>query len=105
MSRILKATPDAQAGVSIGREAVRVAGSRESFFYADRSGCYITGKISLVTNPEDIRIGTLWTLPRGYLGQLPSTTATPQPMYVINPPITGFADIAAEVARLLSELV
>ena len=103
--RVLKATPDALAGLEIQDEAVKLSGSNESFFYSDESGCYIVGPISIRTDPENIRIATGYTFQPAYKAQLPSTCATPQPVLVANSPVEGFAAFASEVSELLGELL
>jgi hypothetical protein len=103
--RIIKASEDALAGLEVRQDAARLNGSNESFFYTDESGCYIGGNISIRANPENIRIATGYTFPTAYEAQLPSTVVNPQPMLIANSPVEGFANFAAEVSRLLGQLL
>jgi hypothetical protein len=103
--RVLKAVPSSQAGIEIGESSVRVSGGRESFVYAETDGLYLVGKLSILAQPEDIRIGASWTLPTAYEAALPSTAVNPQPILVPNSPVEGFSSVAEEVARLLGELM
>jgi len=103
--RILKASSDSLAGLELNENSSRLAGSNESFFYTDDSGCYIVGNISIRANPENIRIGTSYTLPTAYKAQLPSTAVNPQPILVANSPVSGFTSFAQEVADLLGQLL
>ena len=103
--RVIKASPDALAGLEVQENAVRLSGSNENLFYSDESGCYIVGPISIKTNPENIRIGTGYTFPTAYQAVLPSTAVNPQPILIANSPIEGFSDFAGEVAELLGQLL
>ena len=99
------ANPNAAAGLEVGENAVRLSASRENFFYADESGVYVVGPISILSQPENIRIAGGYTLPTAYEAALPSTAVNPQPILVANSPVEGFTSLAEEVARLLGELV
>jgi len=103
--RVIKAAADALAGIEVREDSVRMNGSNENFFYADESGCYIRGPMSINTNPEDIRRATGYTFPPAYKAQLPSTVVNPQAMLIANSPVEGFADFASEVATLLGQLL
>lgn len=105
MRRFIKASDDSPAGIEVGENAIRVSGNRENFFYADASGVYLVGPISLLAEPQNIRIGSKYVLPTAYRGVIPSTLASPQPMFVENSPVEGFADLAEEVASLLGDLL
>ena len=103
--RVIKATNNALAGLEVGENAVRLSGNRENFIYADDSGVYIVGPISILTEPENIRIAGSWTFPTAYNAALPSTAVNPQPMLIANSPVEGFTSLADQVAELLSELI
>ncbi len=103
--RVFKAYPDADAGLEIGRNAVRLSGGRESLIYIEANGVYIVGPMSILAQPENIRIGASWTLPPAYKAALPSTAVNPQPILEANSPVEGFSSLAEEVASLLGELI
>jgi hypothetical protein len=103
--RVIKASQDALAGLEIGENAVRLSGNRENLLYVDESGCYIVGNVSILAEPENVRIGSGLTFPPAYKAQLPSTAVNPQPILIANSPIQGFTDFASEVADLLGELL
>jgi hypothetical protein len=103
--RVLKASADAMAGIEIQEEAISINGNNENFFYADESGCYIAGPISIKTDPDQVRIATGFTFQPAYKAQIPSTCVSPQPTLVANNPVEGFSDFADEVANLLGELL
>lgn len=103
--RVFKADPTSEAGLEIGRNAVRLSGSREAFLYVEGNGVYLVGPVSILAQPENIRIGGSWTLPPAYKAALPSTAVNPQPILEANSPVEGFTSVAEEVARLLGELL
>jgi len=103
--RVVKASPDAEPGLEVGENAARLSGSRNSFFFADDSGCYLVGNLSFLAEPQNMRIASMYTFPTAYRAALPSTTYNPRPMLTPNPPVEGFTSLATEVARLLGELI
>ena len=103
--RIIKSSPDAQAGLEVGEQAVRLLGSRETGLYMDPSGVYVIGNISLLAQPENIRVAGSYTFPSANKARLPSTAVNPQPILVDNSPVEGFSDLASQVAELLGRLV
>ena len=103
--RVIKATPSSDPGLEVGESAVRLSGGRESFVYADSSGVYLVGNLSLLAEPQNIRIAGSYTFPTAYRAALPSTMVNPQPILESNSPVEGFGDLATEVARLLGELI
>jgi hypothetical protein len=103
--RIIKASQDSLAGLEVGENFSRLSADRENLVYVDESGCYIVGKISILTEPENIRIGGGFTLPPAYKAQLPSTAVNPQPILISNSPVQGFTSFAQEVATRLGELL
>lgn len=105
MSRVIKDHADSQAGILLTDSTVRVQGGRSSFLYGDPTGIYITGPVSFLAQPENIRIGVDYVLPPISYGFLPSTSAHPRPMYIYNSPVEGVASVLEEVQRLLQELI
>ncbi len=104
-TRVIKASPDAMAALEIKEASSRIAGNNENFFYADESGCYISGHISIRTDPEQIRIATGYTFLPAYQAQLPSTVVNPTPTLIANSPVEGFSAFADAVSDLLGELL
>lgn len=102
--RVIKASQDSLSGLVVEENKVLLAGNNENFFYADESGCYIRGPMSIRTDPDNIRIASGYTFPTAYECMLPSTAVNPTPILVVNSPVEGFAAFAGEVADLLGEL-
>lgn len=105
MIRYIKTSEASQAGLEVGENAIRLSGSRESFFYSDASGCYIIGPVSILAEPNNIRVGSKYLFPTAYQGVIPSTLASPQPIFIESSPVQGFSSLAEEVASLLSDLL
>jgi hypothetical protein len=103
--RIIKVSPDALTGVEIDENSARMSGSRDTFFYTDESGCYIVGNISILAEPQNIRIAGSYTFPTAYEAQLPSTAVNPTPILIAHSPVEGFSDFASQVSDLLGELL
>jgi len=103
--RIIKATDEATAGLVVDVQASKLSGDRDNFIHMCSDGISLVGNISFLTEPQNIRIGSMWTLPTGYQGMVPSNAINPQPMFIVNNPVGGVSSLAEEVARLIGELV
>ena len=62
-AKVFKFRPSAQAGLEVAANSVRLSGSRESFIYADESGVYIVGNMSILAEPQNIRVAGGYTFP------------------------------------------
>lgn len=103
--RVIKARVDAPAGIEVRQESVKIGGSQENLVYVDGSGVYIVGPISILSEPENIRVGSSWTFPTANKASLPSTAVNPQAILESNSPVSGFSNFAQEVARFLGEIL
>lgn len=103
--RVVKVSDEATAGLVVNEQAAKLSGDRDNFIHLCSDGVSIVGNISLLAEPENIRIGSVWVLPRGYEAMLPSTAVNPQPILVLNNPAEGITSLVEEVAQLLAELV
>lgn len=105
MRRIIKASDESTAGLEVGEASVRLSGDRTSFFYSDASGVYLVGNVSILAEPQNVRIGANYIFPTAYKGQIPSTLASPQAIFVEDSPVEGFTELADSVTSLLAELL
>jgi hypothetical protein len=105
MKRIIKASDESTAGLEVGEGAVRLSGDRTSFFYSDPSGVYLVGNVSILAEPQNIRIASNYVFPTAYKGQIPSTLASPQAIFIEDSPVEGFTELADSVTALLGELL
>jgi hypothetical protein len=103
-----KANQDATAGMQVTDGTVQatvgtVNGPHGVF--ADESGVYLRGKLSLMAMPEQIRVGGLWSQQSGWIQMFPSTMAFPVPNLLIDPPLKGVADMATAVGWMMGLLL
>jgi hypothetical protein len=99
--KVWKSDPNAEAGIEVRDESVTmIAGTAgaPSAVRVDKSGTYIGGKVSIMSMPDQIRVGGLWVQNNPFLGMLPSTLASPIPALILNPPIQGITDLVESVA-------
>lgn len=106
--KTLKTSQDAVAGVQVGSKhasmTVRTGNGETNGIYVDDTGVYIRGKMSIMTMPDQIRMGAFWRQNTAIMQMLPSTTAFPIPNYVADPPLQGLADMARAVAWAMAFL-
>lgn len=102
MSRkVWKSNPEGTAGIEVTDSSVTmVSGTsvKTSALRVDDTGTYIGGKVSIMSMPDQIRVGGLWVHNNPFLGMLPSTLASPIPALKLNPPIQGITDLVETVA-------
>jgi len=96
--KTIKVHPSSKAGVVISENTVRITVNEDNGIMVDERGTTITGPISLATSPNQIRVGGLFTFQNTIAGMLPSTMATPTPMYMIDPPVKQVAKLVKQVA-------
>jgi hypothetical protein len=96
--KTIKSHPSAKAGVVVSESTVRATAQEDNGLMIDERGTTITGPISLASSPNQIRIGGLFTFQNSIMGMLPSTIATPSPMYMIDPPIKQVANLVKQTA-------
>jgi hypothetical protein len=108
MIKTWKANQDATAGMQVTDGSVQATvGTVDGVngLFVDESGCYLRGKLSLMMNPEQIRVGGLWTQPSGWQQTFPSTMAFPNPNLILSPPLKGIADMAIAVSWMMGLLL
>lgn len=105
MARTIRVTGESAAGVEVSEGSVKAYSANENLIYVDSTGVYIAGNMSILTEPNNIRISSLFKFPTAYQMMLPSTTVSPQPQLIPSAGVEGFASLAADVARFLSELI
>jgi hypothetical protein len=103
-----KVSQDAPAGVQITDESITIAARTPgdvNGVFVDDSGVYLRGKMSIMTMPEHIRIGGLWTQQSAWAQMLPSTLGFPNPNLVFNPSMSGITDMVEAVSWMMGMLV
>jgi len=103
-----KLRSDSSAGMQVGKSeasvSVATAGDVNGL-YVDESGTYLRGKLSIMTAPEQIRVGGLWIHPSGWQQMFPSTMAFPNPSLILSPGLSGIADMTQAVSWVMSMLI
>ena len=103
-----KASQDATAGMQVADNSIQATVATAdgvNGLFVDESGCYLRGKLSLMVNPEQIRVGGLWVQPTGWQQMFPSTMAFPNPNLILSPPIQGISDMAQAVSWMMGLLL
>jgi hypothetical protein len=108
MVKTWKTSEDSQTGMQIGdthAEVVVGSGGITNGLYVDESGTYLSGKMSILASPDQIRLGGLWCMNSPWMLMFPSTMAFPIPTLMISPPISGITKMATQVAWAMSMLL
>jgi hypothetical protein len=98
MTQVIKTSPVAAAGVVVGENSVRISGTESSGIIMDNRGLSINSPISIGSGAAQMRFGIMWTMNSEMALQIPSTTATPTPVMMINPPFKGIASLVKDVS-------
>jgi len=109
MSRkVWKVNEDSTAGIELQPRSITATvgtAGHPNGILVDESGVYIGGKISLMTSPEQIRVGGFWVQQNPFLAMLPSTIAFPVPQLIFNPPVAGMAGMVETLAWAMGYLL
>lgn len=106
-SKTIKTKPDSATGIRVGDDhivASVASGGAPRGLVINESGTYINGPISMITMPEDIRVGGFWTQNTAFLQMLPSSMAFPVPHLLVNPPLEGVQEMVDAVQWAMSLL-
>lgn len=102
--KVWKTSLNAEAGMTVTGDISIIQGNKKNFVASTPEGNYISGKVSLISAPSDIRIGGMWTFNDQLTSTLPSTIVTPIPVLRLSPPVEGLVQMQ-EVISLLSMLL
>ena len=100
-SKLWKSSIDAKAGVSVGEEVARIAGSEDNWVQTDATGTFINGPLSLPL-PQEIRMGGLWKMSNAFSLMIPSTLATPTPVIQVDPPIKTLTNVMKGAVEMMA---
>ena len=107
--KTLKAEPDSATGVQVGKDHVTIAvGVGEddvNGVHVDESGVYIRGPVSIMTQPENIRVGGFWIQQTAWRQMLPSSIAFPNPVLKMKSSFANVEDMVQSVAWAMGLLV
>lgn len=80
-------TKNNNTGIFIADNNLHLAATPDKFIEINDKGISLSGPINFQVNPSQITFGGIMTLPGFYRGLIPSTVATPNPIYLPNIPI------------------
>lgn len=102
--RVIKETPDASNFVLLENNTAILASGPNSVSATNTAGVFINGPVSFSSTIDSMKFaGTFRMNPLAASG-LPSTMVTPIPMFLIDPPIKGIANMTA-TASILASLI
>jgi len=101
-SKVFKMDISAPAGFVVGKEVARMHGSKSNYVMSDAVGTYISGPVSFVNQPQNIRIAALWTFNNAFNLMIPSTLGTPQAVLNVDPPIKTLENIMKGAAEMIA---
>lgn len=101
-SKMIKSEPAASAGIALGSECSRMHGTDSNYIQIDSMGTFISGKVSLMSQMQEIRTGGLWTFNSNWAMMIPSTLGTPSATLVVDPPIKNVQALAAQASTMMS---
>jgi hypothetical protein len=106
--KVWKVDTEGKAGMEVTSETasmVVATAGHPNAIKVGKEGVWISGPISILTSPEEIRVGGFWVQNTPFLQMMPSTMATPIPNLILNPPFSGIANMAEAVAWAMTFLV
>jgi hypothetical protein len=103
-TKVIKSSPSSAAGVVVSEDVVRVVSDSDNALTVSDKGVTIQGPVSIVSGGESIRVGALWTFNSTMALSLPSTLATPNATFNIDPPTKAFESLVEEVSVMLALL-
>jgi hypothetical protein len=108
MVKTWKDKEDSAAGIQVGNnhiQATVATANDQNGIFINESGVYLRGPLSIMTAPEQIRVGGLWVHATGWQQMFPSTMASPNPQLYLSPPLAGIADMAKAVSWMMGMLL
>jgi len=103
-----KTKEDAIAGIQVGDAHVTMAvsdGKKIAGIHADESGLYLRGKISILTQPQHIRVGGFWVQNSAWRQMFPSSIAFPNPALVMKPGMQGITGMISDIQFMMGFLL
>jgi hypothetical protein len=83
-------------------EMVKMSGSDENYVMTTTRGTSIAGPIAIGAGSAQMRFGALWTMNAESALMIPSTTATPTPVMMINFPVQYYTGMMQSCQSMMS---
>lgn len=100
-NKIIKSDTAAPAGIGLGNEVARMHGNKDNYIQIDGLGTYISGRVSLLSQMNQVRTGGLWTFNNNFALTIPSTLGTPVPVLMVDPPLKGLQNIVEQASIMI----
>lgn len=103
-TKVIKSKSDSETGLVVADNVIRMSSKEDNGIMVAENGTTISGPMSLVSNPNQIRVGGLWTFNTPYQMMLPSTYATPAATLLVSPPVQQLTTIMQDAAIMIGLL-
>jgi hypothetical protein len=100
-NKVWKADFESPAGMAIGNEVARMHGNKDNYVQCDGLGTYVSGRMSLLSQMQEVRTGGLWTFNTNFALMIPSTLGTPIPVLNVDPPLKMLETIGQQAAIMI----
>ena len=100
-NKIWKADFESPAGMAVGNEVARMHGNKDNYVQCDGMGTYFSGKVSFLSQMQDVRTGGLWTFNTNWALMIPSTLGTPIATLNVNSPLSSLESIGEQAAIMI----
>lgn len=100
-NKVFKSDAASPAGLGLGNEVARMHGNKDNYVQVDGLGTYISGRVSLLSQMQQIRTGGLWTFNNNFALMIPSTLGTPIPVLKIDPPLKGLQNLVEQASIMI----
>lgn len=104
-TKTIKSTPSSKAGIVVAENLTRITSNEDNGIIVDEKGTTIQGPVSFVSGSEGIRVGALWTFNSAITLSLPSTLATPSPVFNIDPPTAAIEGLIKDTTVMINLLL
>ena len=99
--KMWKSEPTSLAGFACGNSVARMHGNKDNFVKCDDTGTFLSGRVSFVTQAQNIRVSTLWTFNNAFALSIPSTLGTPIPTLQFSPPTESLQYIMSGAVQMM----
>jgi len=95
-------TRDGEPALMVTQETVKISANEENYVMSNSRGTSIAGPIAFASGSSQIRFGPLFTMNTEMAMMIPSTTATPTPVMMLNFPVQTFTSLLPACQSMMS---
>ena len=101
--RLLKASPEKNAGLKLGDEWVTLVGAdTDKFLTVGKDGIATSGKVSMQAMPNEIKIGGLATMNMLPMMMISSTMTSPMPAMTVSLPFEAIIELISTAGSMMA---